>query len=105
MQQPYLKHMLGIIEGLAHVALWHCKNTITMRRHISTDIKRLVLRLATVREYKYKKMREISGVSERTTKRICALHRRTGDVVKKRIIDGGPRLLNGFHISVNATSS
>ena len=30
MQQPYLKHVLGIIEGLAHVALWHCKNTITM---------------------------------------------------------------------------
>ena len=78
-----------------------CKTTITMRRHISTDIKRLVLRLATVRGYKYKKIHEISGVSVRTTKRICALHRQTGDVVKKRIIDGGPRLLNGFHISVN----
>ena len=72
-----------------------------MRQHISSDIKRLVLRLATVHGYKYKKICEISGVSERTTKHICALHRRTGDVVKKRVIDGGPRLLNGFHISVN----
>ena len=98
MRQPYLKR---VIERLAHVVLWYCKTTITMRRHISRDIKRLVLRLATVRGYKYKKIREISGVSERTTKRICALYRQTGDVVKKRTIDGGPRLLNGFHISVN----
>jgi hypothetical protein len=35
--------------------------------HISADMKRLVLRLVTVRGYKYKKIREISGVSERTT--------------------------------------
>ncbi|KAF8218727.1 hypothetical protein L208DRAFT_1348078 [Tricholoma matsutake] len=70
-----------------------------MRWHISTDIKQLVLRLATVCGYKYKKIHEISGVSERTTKHICALHQRTGDVVKKGVVDGGPHLLNGFHIS------
>jgi hypothetical protein len=99
MRQPYLKCVLGIIERLAHVVLWYCKTTITMRQHISRDIKWLVLRLATVRGYKYKKIHEISGVSERTTKHICALYWQTGDVVKKRTIDGGPRLLNGFHIS------
>jgi hypothetical protein len=74
-----------------------------MRRHISVEIKRQVLRLAVVRGYKYKRIRELTGVSERTTKRICALHRRIGDVVKKRTVDGGPRLLNGFHISVSRT--
>jgi hypothetical protein len=34
----------------------------TMRRHISADIKRLVLWLV-VRRYKYEKIREITGVS------------------------------------------
>ena len=43
-------------------------------------IPRLVLRLAVVRGFKYKKIREITSVSERTIKRICALHRRTGGV-------------------------
>jgi hypothetical protein len=68
---------------------------LTMRRHISAEIKRQVLRLAVVRSYKYKKVRELTGVSERTTKRLCALHQRIGDVVKKRTVDGGPHLLNG----------
>ena len=71
-----------------------------MRWHISADLKRQVLRLVVVRKYKYKMIREILGISERTTKRICALHRWTGDVVKKRTVHGCPRLLNGFHISV-----
>ena len=92
MRQPCLKRVLGII-GVVKPP--------TMRQHISTDIKRLVLRLATVCGYKYKKIHEVSGVSERTTKHICALHQRTGDVVKKRIVDSGPCLLNSFHISVN----
>ena len=43
-------------------------------------MKWLVLRPATVRGYKYKKICEISGISERTMKHICALHQRTGDV-------------------------
>ena len=94
MRQPCLKHMLGII-GLAHVVLGVVKPP-TMRWHISTDIKWLVLQLATIHGYKYKKIHEISGVSERTTKHICALHQQTGDVVKKRIVDGGPCLLNSF---------
>jgi transposase len=89
-----LNHMLS--------TLHHCTlNPITMRRHILADIKRLVLRLATVHGYKYKKIHEILGVSERTTKHICARHRQIGDVGKKRTIDGGPCLLNGFHISVH----
>jgi metal-sulfur cluster biosynthetic enzyme len=56
---------------------------LTMRRHISVEIKRQVLRLAVVRGYKYKKVRELTGVNERTTKHLCALHQWIGDVVKK----------------------
>jgi hypothetical protein len=54
---------------------------------------------------KYKEIHKITGVSVPTIKRIRALHRRTGYVVKKRVIDGGPRLLNGFHISASTFST
>jgi hypothetical protein len=39
-----------------------------MRRHISADnpgIKRLVLQVAVVRQYKYKKIRKITSISDR----------------------------------------
>jgi transposase len=71
-----------------------------MRRHISAELKKVALRLAVVRGYKYKKIRKITGISERTTQRVRALHRRTGDVVQRRTVNGRPRILNGFEISV-----
>jgi hypothetical protein len=59
-----------------------------MRRHISTDIKRLVLQLATVRGYKYEKIREISGVSERTTKRMSSSRERFLDFARVTVDAG-----------------
>ena len=58
--------------------------------HISTDIKKLVLWLAIIHGYKYKKIWEILGISERCIKHICALHRHIGDVVCKRTVNGCP---------------
>jgi hypothetical protein len=75
-----------------------------MRRHISAELKKVALRLAVVKGYKYKKIRripEISEISKRTTQRLRALHRHTGDVVQRRTVDGRPRILNGFEISVD----
>jgi hypothetical protein len=63
------------------------------------------LRLAVVRGYKYKKIRKITGISEGTTQHVRALHRRTGDavvtLVQRRTVDGRPRILNWFEISVD----
>ena len=72
-----------------------------MRRYISADIKKLALRLALVHGYKYKKIRHLTGVSERTIMRIRALHRRIGDVVNTRGVNGRPRSLNGYEASVH----
>jgi hypothetical protein len=63
------------------------------------------LRLAVVRGYKYKKIRKIPGISERTTQCVRALHQRAADayVGQRRtvVLDGRPRILNGFEISVD----
>ena len=72
----------------------------TMGRHISEDTKMQALRLSLVLGFKDKKIREITRVSEWTIKRVRSLYRRTGCVVQKKDIDGRPRSLNGFHISV-----
>ena len=48
----------------------------------------------------YKKIREITGISERTIERVQALHRCTGDVIQHRIVDGCSWVLNGFEVSV-----
>jgi len=71
-----------------------------MRRHIPIALKELVLKLVLVRNYKYKKIQRITGVSVRTIKRLRSLYRRTGEVVQKRVVDGRPRVLNGFEASV-----
>jgi hypothetical protein len=54
--------------------------TIFMRQHISAELKKVALRLAVVRGYKYKKIRKITGISERTTQHVQALHWCMGDV-------------------------
>ena len=92
-----------------HVALWQLGTTITASQcegilYINTDstdinLKWQVLRLAMVRRWKFLKYQVFS---ERATKCVCALYRQIGDVVKRRTNDGGPHLLNGFHISVNS---
>jgi len=73
-----------------------------MRRHISVETKRLILRLAVVNGYRYKKIKDITGVSIRTIdhlERLRTWHRRIGDVVYRRAVDGQPRLLNGLELS------
>ena len=70
-----------------------------MRRHISAELK-VALRLAVVKGYKYKKIRN-HGNQRENTQRLRALHYGTGDVIQKRTVDCRPRILNGFDISVD----
>ena len=74
---------------------------LAMRRHISVELKKVALRLALVKGYKYKKIRKIMRISERSTRCLCALYQHTGDVVRRRVVDGRPRVLNGFELSVS----
>jgi transposase len=71
-----------------------------MRQHISVELKKVALRLAVVKGYKYKEIRKITGISEQSTEHLCALYQHTGDVVRRRTVDGRPRVLNGFELSV-----
>ena len=79
--------------------------------HISVDFKKLVLRLAVVRGYKYKKIRKITGVSERSIGRDSVASSSSMDremLCRKSIIvdafDGRPRIMNGFEVVVFAVS-
>ena len=47
-----------------------------VRRHISAELKKVALHLAVVKGYKYKKIRRITWISERTTQCVQALHQR-----------------------------
>jgi hypothetical protein len=73
-----------------------------MGRHASVEPKKVPSCLPLINGYQYKKIRKTTaGTSERTTQRLCALHRRTGDVVQRRIVDGQPQILNGSALSVD----
>ena len=50
--------------------------SIRSPRHISAELKRVALHLAVVKGYKYKKIQRITGISERKTQCVQALHRR-----------------------------
>ena len=71
------------------VWVWHCESAVcdllspllAMRQHISVELKTVTLCLALVKEYKYKKIWKITGISKRSTWRLCALYQHTGDVV------------------------
>jgi transposase len=76
-----------------------------MRRYIAPEVKEMVVKLALVRKYRYKKIKRITGVSVRSIKRLKALYLCTGEVVRKRVVDGRPRTLNGFEASVSESLS
>jgi hypothetical protein len=64
----------------------------------------VALRLAVVRGYEYKKSeRSLGSVRERPSvhELFIGTRENRGDVVQLRIVDGQPRILNGFEISVD----
>ena len=67
-----------------------------MRRHISAKFKKVELRLAVVKGYKYKNIRKIVGMSERTTQHLCALRWHPEDMARKGMVNDRPRILNGL---------
>ena len=66
-------------------------HTASSIRHISAELKvAFNLRLAVVRGYKYKKIRKITGISERTTQCVRALHQRAAGICRTKE-DSGTR--------------
>ena len=81
------------------------QRTSTMRRYIAPEVKEMVVKLALVHKYRYKKFKRITGVSMWSIKGLKALYLRTGEVVQKRVVDGRPCTLNGFEASVSESRS
>lgn len=72
------------------------------RRHISRDVKKTILRMAC-----HMHTREIvvaTGISRRSIGRVQHLWNTTGDVVKKSILVGRPRVLDALDTEVSNIS-
>jgi transposase len=75
------------------------------RRHIAPNIKQLVLRMNDDPEMTRTRIRELTGVSERTQYRIAALLRETGEVVRTPLVAGRPRKLDALDSAVSVHSN
>ena len=73
-----------------------------VRRHISDDIKELALSMS-LQGISDSEIRELTGVSERSLKRLRSTHCKTG-VVSSRSIDASqPRMLSAMAVQVRHT--
>lgn len=83
------------------VSFRHPSKASTMvRRHISTELKETALSMS-LQGISDAEIREITGISERSLKRLRSTHRRTGGVVPPPPIDlGRPRVLSAIHVKV-----
>ena len=71
-----------------------------VRRHISTELKKSALSMS-LEGMSDAEIREITGISERSLKRLRSVYRKTGDVVLPPPIDAGrPRVLTAIHVKV-----
>ena len=71
-----------------------------VRRHISTELKEKAL-LMSLDGMTDAEIREVTGISERSLKRVRSVYRRTGRVVPPPPIDlGRPRMLSAMHVKV-----
>ncbi|THV00927.1 hypothetical protein K435DRAFT_577711, partial [Dendrothele bispora CBS 962.96] len=67
-----------------------------VRRHIPFEVKRIALCMSFREDYDPSKTCEITGVSERTQRRLRKNYRDTGVLVKTPERSGRPRLMNGL---------
>jgi transposase len=70
-----------------------------VRRHIDRNVKLLVLQMRE--RTSAEKIRELTGISDRSVRRWVALNRATGNVVRVPVIPGRPRLLSGLEAAVS----
>ena len=70
-----------------------------VRRHISDDIKEtaLAMSLQGISDFE---VRQLTGVSERSLKRLRSTHRRTGNVSEPYVSPGRQRALSTMEVKV-----
>lgn len=70
-----------------------------VRRHISDDIKEMALSMS-LQGISQSDICEMTGVSERSLKRLRSTYRTTGAVSAKQIAPGRPRVLTAMEVEV-----
>ena len=71
------------------------------RRHIPKPVKELVVNMSQHPQMTPAKIRELTGVSERTQYRLAALYRDRGEVVRQPVVVGRPRKLDALGAAVS----
>lgn len=75
------------------------------RRHIPTVIKELMITLQTRKRVKKAQVAYLLDVDPRTVRRVTRLEAETGSVVRKPIVKGPRRILNGIDCAVRGIMS
>jgi len=70
------------------------------RRYIPANIKELIVSMGHDPEMNPRRIRELTGVSERTQYRVAALLRETGEVVRTPVVAGRPCKLDALDAAV-----
>jgi transposase len=70
-----------------------------VRRHISKDLKEMALSMS-LQGLGDSEIREYTGISERSLKRLRRTHRETGTVAPKPVATGRPRMLTSMEVKV-----
>lgn len=68
-------------------------------RYISADTKRIMVELSG--SHRFCEIAKLLNVHRKTVSRVVHLATDTGKVVRKPVVPGGPRKLNGLHLSVS----
>lgn len=93
-------HKLAICPLRLYLQQNYCCHNDTMRRHISKEIKDLVVRMSLEHGLSDKNISTWLGLSERTVRRLRQTYRETGDTVRVPIQSGRPRILDGSQANV-----
>jgi hypothetical protein len=81
---------------------FECPLPPMVRRYISDDIKEMALSMS-LQGISDSEIRELTGVSERSLKRLRSVHRQTGAVSSRPIDVGWPRILSAMAVQVRHT--
>jgi transposase len=71
-----------------------------VHRHISDDLKEMALSMS-LQGLRDAEIREYTGISERSLKRLRHTHRNNGALSTKRVAPGRPRVLTAMEVKVS----
>ncbi|KAJ3510040.1 hypothetical protein NLJ89_g4895 [Agrocybe chaxingu] len=70
--------------------------SIAMRRYISKEEKKIALRMSVESHLNDEEIAEYTGIRPRTMRRLRQQYRETGEIERKPVVSGRPRLLNAL---------